>query len=65
MTRYAIPDPPPADVLTLWDAHGIKWHLHPSIDDHWCVDHGVMAVDWDSLVCGYGPLSDTPPEETP
>lgn len=25
MTIYAMPDPPPADVTTLWDADGDEW----------------------------------------
>ena len=76
MTTYAMPDPPPADVTTLWDTDGDQWCR---LDDgHAAVDEWVprdtlddephiteAAIDWQSLVFEYGPLSDTAPKETP
>ena len=72
MTAYAMPDPPPADVTTLWDAGWDEWcrlddlaHWVPrdTLDDEPHITEA--AIDWQSLVYEYGPLSDTAPKETP
>ena len=76
MTTYAMPDPPPADVTTLWDADGGEWCRlddGQAVVDEWvprdCLgdEPSITAnvVDWRELVYEYGPLSDTAPKETP
>jgi hypothetical protein len=67
MTTYAMPDPPPAAVTTLWDTDGDQWVLGP--DGWFDPDHPPAWDDRcltiDELFEEYGPLSDTAPKETP
>src|SRR5690554_2078097 len=71
MTRYAIPDPPPATVTQVWDAEGQVWcrleHEDPSMWVPWDTptDEGHVteeAITWRDLLIDYGPICDRPPE---
>src|SRR5690606_32889019 len=64
MTRYAIPDPPPATVTQLWTVQGFRADRCTAHADCWLLEPGTTLSHyrWSLLLTFGGPLSDTPPE---
>ena len=56
MTVYETPNEPTGPV---YDAQGNKWRKDEN-DEYWRRTTDARSLTWGTLVCGYGPLSDTP-----
>ena len=56
MTVYETPNEPTGLV---YDAQGNKWRKDEN-DEYWLKTTDSSALTWGTLVCVYGPLSDTP-----
>ena len=56
MTVYETPNEPTGLV---YDAQGNKWRKDEN-DEYWLKTTDPSALTWGTLVCVYGPLSDTP-----
>ena len=56
MTVYETPNEPTGPV---YDAQGNKWRKDEN-DEYWLKTTDSSALTWGTLVCVYGPLSDTP-----
>ena len=56
MTVYETPNEPTGLV---YDAQGNKWRKDEN-DGYWVKTTDSSALTWGTLVCAYGPLSDTP-----
>ena len=56
MTVYETPNEPTGLV---YDAQGNKWRKDKN-DEYWLKTTDPSALTWGTLVCVYGPLSDTP-----
>ena len=56
MTVYETPNEPTGPV---YDAQGNKWRKDEN-DEYWLKTTDASALTWGTLVCVYGPLSDTP-----
>src|SRR5690554_3084229 len=64
MTRYAIPDPPPATVTQLWTVQGFRADRCTAHAHCWLLEPGTTLSHyrWELLLTLGGPLSTTPPE---
>ena len=56
MTVYETPNEPMGPV---YDAQGNKWRKDEN-DEYWLKTTDASSLTWGTLVCVYGPLSDTP-----